>query len=226
MRRENRASSRRNGGPSAFTLAAGCDLLKSPRRLRAENLFLRHQLNIALRRARPRPRLSQSDRVLLVWMTFALSRVARVSSGREARGHPALASGRLPRLLALEIAEASRAAEDRPRFTRPDQTDESGEPIVGRTWDSWQIIDAWVPHWICAPRVPRPRAGLRRGTSEANSRELCNLLQSGAHAPSAGQERTAQSSHPAVWKHCCDTRVRRSASSIWPDIIFGRDRQE
>jgi hypothetical protein len=28
-----------------------CDLLKSRRRLQAENLFLRHQLNIALRRA-------------------------------------------------------------------------------------------------------------------------------------------------------------------------------
>ena len=46
-----------------------CDLLKSPRRLRAENLFLRHQLNIALRRAPHRPRSSRSDRVLLVWMT-------------------------------------------------------------------------------------------------------------------------------------------------------------
>jgi hypothetical protein len=46
-----------------------CDLFKSQERLRAENLLLRHQLNIALRRAPPRPRLLQSDRVLLVWMT-------------------------------------------------------------------------------------------------------------------------------------------------------------
>ncbi len=46
-----------------------CDLFKSPCRLRAENLFLRHQLNIALRRAPPRRRLSRTDRVLLVWMT-------------------------------------------------------------------------------------------------------------------------------------------------------------
>jgi hypothetical protein len=30
-----------------------CDLFKSRRRLQAENLFLRHQLNIALRRALP-----------------------------------------------------------------------------------------------------------------------------------------------------------------------------
>src|SRR5258707_13837228 len=45
------------------------DLFKSPRRLEAENLFLRHQLSIALRRAPPRLRLRGSDRALLVWMT-------------------------------------------------------------------------------------------------------------------------------------------------------------
>jgi len=46
-----------------------CDLLKSRRWLQAENLFLRHQLNIALRRAPPRPRLHGSDRALLIWIT-------------------------------------------------------------------------------------------------------------------------------------------------------------
>jgi hypothetical protein len=45
------------------------DMFKSRRRLEAENLFLRHQLNIALRRAPPRPRLYGSDRALLVWIT-------------------------------------------------------------------------------------------------------------------------------------------------------------
>jgi transposase InsO family protein len=45
------------------------DLFKSRSRLEAENLFLRHQLNIALRRAPPRLRLHGSDRALLVWMT-------------------------------------------------------------------------------------------------------------------------------------------------------------
>jgi hypothetical protein len=45
------------------------DLFKSPRRLEVENLFLRHQLSIALRRAPPRLRLRGSDRALLVWMT-------------------------------------------------------------------------------------------------------------------------------------------------------------
>ncbi len=45
------------------------DLFKSRRRLEAENLFLRHQLSIALRRAPPRLRLNGCDRTLLVWMT-------------------------------------------------------------------------------------------------------------------------------------------------------------
>src|SRR6266511_781359 len=45
------------------------DLFKSRRRLEAENLFLRHQLSIALRRAPPRLRLRGIDRALLVWMT-------------------------------------------------------------------------------------------------------------------------------------------------------------
>ena len=44
------------------------DMFKSRRRLEAENLFLRHQLNIALRRTPPRLRLHGSDRALLVWI--------------------------------------------------------------------------------------------------------------------------------------------------------------
>jgi transposase InsO family protein len=43
---------------------------KSRRRLEVENLFLRHQLNIALRGAPHRLQLRASDRALLVWMTW------------------------------------------------------------------------------------------------------------------------------------------------------------
>jgi hypothetical protein len=45
------------------------NLFKSQSWLEAENLFFRHQLNIALRRAPPRLRLHSIDRALLVWMT-------------------------------------------------------------------------------------------------------------------------------------------------------------
>src|SRR5687767_16024452 len=57
--------------------------LKSRRRLEVENLYLRHQLNIALRRAPHGLRLRGIDRALLVWMTrlwpslLNLSRVVR-----------------------------------------------------------------------------------------------------------------------------------------------------
>jgi len=58
-------------------------LFKSQRRLEAENLFLRHQLNIALRRSPHRFRLRGSDRAVLMWMTrlmpslLELSRIVR-----------------------------------------------------------------------------------------------------------------------------------------------------
>src|SRR5438105_4367338 len=55
------------------------DLFKSRCRLEAENLFLRHQLNIALRQARPRLRLPGSDRALLVWMTQLWPRLLAVA---------------------------------------------------------------------------------------------------------------------------------------------------
>jgi hypothetical protein len=44
------------------------DLFKSQSRPEAENLFLRHQLNVAMRRAPPRLQLRGSDRAFLVWM--------------------------------------------------------------------------------------------------------------------------------------------------------------
>ena len=45
------------------------DQFKSRCRLQAENLFLRHQLNVALRGAPSRLRLRGRDRALLIWMT-------------------------------------------------------------------------------------------------------------------------------------------------------------
>jgi len=51
------------------TLAAFvADLVKSRSRLEAENLLLRHQLNVALRKAPARLRLRGCDRAILVWL--------------------------------------------------------------------------------------------------------------------------------------------------------------
>jgi hypothetical protein len=71
------------------------DLFKSRGRLQAENLFLRHQLNIALRRVPPRPRLRDSDRALLVWLTRicpSLLDLAQVAKPKRSCGGIAQAS--------------------------------------------------------------------------------------------------------------------------------------
>ena len=89
------------------------DLFKSQRRLEAENLFLRHQLNIALRRAPSRLRLRGSDRALLVWITriwpnlLDLSRVVKPET--ILRWHRA----GFQSVLVLEIPASGRSAEDR-----------------------------------------------------------------------------------------------------------------
>ena len=87
------------------------DLFKSRSRLEAENLFLRHQLTIAMRRAPPRLRLRGSDRALLIWMTRLwpnLRGMARVVQPETIlRWHCGLQS-----LLALEISTQGRAAEN------------------------------------------------------------------------------------------------------------------
>src|SRR5438105_9277359 len=92
------------------------DFFKSPRRLEAENLFLRHQLSIALRRAPPRPRLHGSDRALMVWLTRLWPSLC--SACRSTGDHSSLASCGLHGVLAMEIAKKGRAAKERPRVAR------------------------------------------------------------------------------------------------------------
>jgi hypothetical protein len=75
-------------------------MFKSRSRLEAENLFLRHQLNIALRRAPPCLRLRGSDRALLIWMTRLWP-----GSGSSAGDDPAVASRWFQSVLALEVAK-------------------------------------------------------------------------------------------------------------------------
>ena len=116
------------------------DLFKSRRRLEAENLFLRHQLNIALRRAPPRLRLRGSDRAVIVWLTRlwpSLLGAAHVTGD-----HPSLAWCWFYDVLALEIAEAGRTAKDRSRVARSDPRNEQGKPKLGSISDPWRAVDA------------------------------------------------------------------------------------
>ena len=107
------------------------DLFKSRSRLEAENLFLRHQLNIAMRRAPPRLRLHGSDRAFLVWMIrlwpSLIDTVQVVQPETVLRWHRA----GFQSLLALEIEEKGRAAEDRPGTARSDSADEQRKSVVG-----------------------------------------------------------------------------------------------
>ena len=70
--------------------------------LEAENLVLRHQLNVLRRKAPKRVALSSIDRLLLVWL-YRLAPGVLDALNRKAGDAAALAPCRLPRLLALEI---------------------------------------------------------------------------------------------------------------------------
>ena len=85
------------------------DLFKSRRRLEAENLILRHQLNVALRRAQPR--LQNDDRLLLMLMTRLWPDLLG-GPCRSAGDDPAMAPRWISHVLALEVAPQGRAAED------------------------------------------------------------------------------------------------------------------
>jgi hypothetical protein len=66
--RENRRVLHRDVGLLHLLFALFIDCLKSRRRLEVENLYLRHQLNIVMRKAPRHLRLRGADRALMVWM--------------------------------------------------------------------------------------------------------------------------------------------------------------
>src|SRR5213080_924967 len=68
--RENQSIIRRAAAILHLLGTFVANLFKSQRRLEVENLFLRHQLNIALRSAPHGLRFRGNDRALLVWMTW------------------------------------------------------------------------------------------------------------------------------------------------------------
>jgi hypothetical protein len=154
------------------------NLFKSRSRVEAENLFLRHQLAIALRRVPPRFRLRGGDRALLIWMT---------------RLWPSLIG-------AVHVVQPDLA---------------------------WIAVAKWLcgtPDRHRAPRMPGPTADLWRVAPAANSCFVYGVLQSGAHALGITKRCALASSSPRVRCHCCHSDLGRTASSIRPDMIFGKDR--
>jgi hypothetical protein len=81
-----------------------------------------------------------------------------------------------------------------------------------------------TPNWYLAPRVPGPNADLWRVAPAASSCFVYGVLQSGAHALGIAEGCTPASSGSTDWSHCRHSDVGRIASSIRPNMIFGKDR--
>jgi hypothetical protein len=123
-----------------IALISNC--FKSPRRLEVENLYLRHQLNIAMRHA-PR-RFQLRDRALMVWMTrrwpnlLTLSRVVRPDT--ILRWHRAG--------FRAYWRWKSRGQPGRPKVDRElrDLIRQmcKQNPLLGGSTHSWRITQAWL----------------------------------------------------------------------------------
>ena len=88
-----------------------CNRFKSRHRLEIENLYLRHQLNIAMRRTAHRLRLRRSNRALLVWKTWLWPDLLSVS--RVVRPDTILRSpSRVSSILELEVSSSARTPQD------------------------------------------------------------------------------------------------------------------
>ena len=120
----------------------GIDFFKSPRRLEAENLFLRHQLSIALRRVPPRLRLRGSDRALLVWMTQLWPSL--LDAAQVVQPETILRSHRTGFTGSGAGSRESGPGQNRSRVARSHPTNEQGKPKVRNISDPWRAADAWL----------------------------------------------------------------------------------
>ena len=84
-------------------------------------------------------------------------------------------------------------------------------PVIGTT----PICKA---HSCCADR------DRWRGTPAASSLRPCGVLQSIAHAPVFTERCALASIGSAIGRHCCRSDIGWAASSIRPDMIFGKDK--
>jgi hypothetical protein len=112
---------------------------KSRRRLEIENLYLRHQLNIAVRRSPHRLRLRMAERALLVWMIWLLPNLLNLSC--VVRPETILRRHRagFRAYWALQVSRSTGAPQGQSRAARRHPADERGEPPVGCSAHSWGI---------------------------------------------------------------------------------------
>src|SRR5262249_51166159 len=108
-----------------------CDCFKSRRRLKAEILVLRHQLNILQQRAPRRLHLRWADRAIFIWLYRRFPRILDAITSSDRDGC-AVASNGLCRTLEMEIASP---ATDWQGGARSDPKIELREPAVGCSQD-------------------------------------------------------------------------------------------
>src|SRR6266478_6203447 len=114
-------------------------LFRSRASLQAEILTLRHQLNVLRRKSPQRLSFSSIDRLVFAGLyRLAPGRL----EDRQAGDRDPLASCWLPSVLALEIKTAQWPSKDPAGNPSAHSRDQSRQPIVGRTTDSWRASQA------------------------------------------------------------------------------------
>ena len=131
--------------------------------LQLEILALRHQLHVVNRSRPQRLRLTQADRMLWVWLSKRLGRMAGSHRDRQARDGPRLAPSRLPAL--LDVEEPTPPGSTGRSSGRPpvDSHDGGGQPVVGRATHSRRTPEAGHRRESgdrCEVHAPAPTAAL------------------------------------------------------------------
>jgi hypothetical protein len=107
------------------------DCCRSRQDVALENLVLRHQLEVLLRR-KPKPRLRNRDRILLVWVRRLWPQgVDSPTEDRATGDGDRLASQGLAPVLELEVAQSARPATLEHRSQGTDCSNVAGKSSVG-----------------------------------------------------------------------------------------------
>src|ERR1700723_3768560 len=117
-------------------------LFRSRASLQAEILTLRHQLNVLRRKSPQRLTFEQHRSSGICRVVSVGTRRAGRFEDRQAGDRDPLASCRLPSVMALEIKTARWPCKDPAGSPSAHSRDESRQPIMGRTTDSWRASQA------------------------------------------------------------------------------------
>ena len=148
-RKLNPASKRNRIGRCSWLMRDVCSfiwlaligLFRSRASLQAEILTLRHQLNVLRRKSPQRLTFKYRPSVICRVVSTGTRHAGRFED-RQAGDRDPLASCRLPSVLALESRTARWPSKDPAGNPSSHSQDESRQPIVGRTTDSWRASQA------------------------------------------------------------------------------------